>query len=90
MRIIESMRDRMSRPIFYAGLRDRILPKIERGELSLDTPLSSIGDSLDLVELTLELEKMKIEIDVPIHTVSDFLWLVKKIEFQKFRTQPPD
>ena len=43
-----------------------------------------------MVELTLELEKTKIEIDVPIHTVSDFLWLVKKIEFQKFRTRPPD
>jgi len=46
----------------------------------------SIADSLDLVELTLELEEMKIEIDVPIYAVGDFLWLVKKIEYQKFRT----
>ncbi len=76
----------MSRPIFYEGLRDRILPKVERGELSLDTPLSSIADSLDLVELMLELEEMNIEIDVPIKTVGDYLWLVKKIEYRKFRT----
>ncbi len=86
MRIMESIRNRMSRPIFYEGLRDRILPKVERGELSLDATLSSIADSLDLVELTLELEEMKIEIDVPIYAVGDFLWLVKKIEYRKFRT----
>jgi acyl carrier protein len=86
MGIIESIRDRMSRPIFYEGLRDRIFPKVERGELSLDTPLSSIADSLDLVALMLELEEMNIEIDIPIKTVGDFLWLVKKIEYRKFRT----
>jgi acyl carrier protein len=77
----------MSQPIFYEGLRDRILPKVESGELSLDTPLSSIADSLDLVELTLELEEMKVEVDVPIKTVGDFLWLVKNIEFRKSRTR---
>jgi acyl carrier protein len=86
MGIIESIRDRMSRPIFYEGLRDRILPKVERGELSLDTPLSSIADSLDLIELDLELEEMGFEISVPIKSIGDFLWLVKKIEYRKFRT----
>ena len=76
----------MSRPIFYEGLRDRILPKVERGKLSLDTPLSSIANSLDLIELDLELEEMRFEISVPIKSVGDFLWLVKKIEYRKFRT----
>jgi len=75
----------MSRPIFYEGLRDRILPKVERGEFSLDTPLSSIADSLDLIELDLELGEMGLEISVPIKSVGDFLWLVKKIEYRKFR-----
>ena len=76
----------MSLPIFYEGLRDRILPKVERGGLSLDTPLSSIADSLDLIELDLELGEMGFEISVPIKSVGDFLWLVKKIEYRKFRT----
>jgi acyl carrier protein len=87
MGIIESIRDRMSRPIFYEGLRDRIFPKVERVELSLDTPLSSIADSLDLIELDLELEEMGFEISVPIKSIGDFLWLVKKIEYRKFRTR---
>ncbi len=86
MRIIENIRNRMSRPLFYEGLRDRILPRIERSELSLDTPLSSIADSLDMVELDLELGEMGFEISVPIKSVGDFLWLVKKIEYRKFRT----
>ncbi len=85
MRTIENIQARMSRPIFYEGLRDRILPKVERGELSLDTPLSSIADSLDLIELDLELGEMGLEISVPIKSVGDFLWLVKKIEYRKFR-----
>jgi len=76
----------MSRPLFYESLRDRILPRIERSELSLDTPLSSIADSLDMVELDLELGEMGFEISVPIKSVGDFLWLVKKIEYRKFRT----
>jgi hypothetical protein len=50
------------------------------------THLYPIADSLDLVELTLELEEMKVEIDVPIKTVGDFLWLVKNIELRKSRT----
>jgi acyl carrier protein len=90
MGIIASFRERMSQPLFYEGLRDRILPRVDRGELPLDTPLSSIADSLDLVELMLGLEEMKIEVDVPIKTVGDFLWLVKKIEFRKARTGSSD
>jgi hypothetical protein len=85
MGIIESFRKRMSRPIFYEGLRDRILPKVERGELPLHAPLTKYADSLDLVELSLEMEELGLDIDVPIKTVGDFLWLVKKIEFHKYR-----
>jgi len=88
MGVIESFRKRMSRPIFCEGLRDRILPKVERGELSLETPLSKFADSLDLVELQLELEESGIDIDVPIKTVGDFLWLVKKIELHTYRKSP--
>jgi acyl carrier protein len=79
----------MSKPIFYEGLRDRILDKVERGELQLDAPLTSIADSLDLIELQMEVEEMGFEISVPITTVGDFLWLVKKIEYRKFRTGLP-
>jgi len=86
MSMIEGLRDRMSRPIFYEGLRDRIVPKVERGELSLDKPFLSIADSLDIVELDLEIREMGFDISVPIETVGDFLWLVKKIEYRKFRT----
>ncbi len=86
MRIVERIRDRLSQPIFYEDLRDRTLNKIERGELQLDAPLISIADSLDLVELQMEVEEMGFEISVPITTVGDFLWLVKKIEYRKFRT----
>jgi hypothetical protein len=85
MGVIESFRKRMGRPIFYEGLRDRILPKVERGELSLETPLSKYADSLDLVELDLEIGEMGFDINVPIKTIGDFLWLVKKIEYRKFR-----
>jgi hypothetical protein len=86
MGVIESFRKRRTRPVFYEGLRDRILPKVDSGELPFDTPLSSIADSLDLVELTLELEEMKVEIDVSIKTVGDFVWLVRNIELRKSRT----
>jgi hypothetical protein len=86
MGILESFQKRLSRPIFYEGLRDRILEKVGRGELQLDTPLTSIADSLDLIELQMEVEEMGFEISVPIKTVGDFLWLVKKIEYRKFRT----
>jgi len=39
-----------------------------------------------MVELDLELGEMGFEISVPIKSVGDFLWLVKKIEYRKFRT----
>jgi len=87
MRLIEQIRNRAPRSIFYEDLRDRILPRVEAGELSLDTPLASIADSLELVELQMEVEEMGFEISVPITTVGDFLWLVKKIEYRKFRME---
>jgi acyl carrier protein len=90
MRIIAEFRKTVSRSLTHEDLRDRILPRVDRGELSPDTPLSSIADSLDLVELLMELEEMRIEPDVPINTVGDFLWLVKMIEFRKSRTAPRD
>ena len=90
MGIIAGLRRLTTQPVFYEGLRDRILPKVETGEMRFDTPLSSIADSLDLVELTLELEEMKVEIDVPIRTVGDFLWLAKNIEFRKSQKSSTD
>jgi hypothetical protein len=51
--------------------------------------LSSVLDSLDLLQLTLEIEEIGFEPNVPIKTVGDLLWLLKAIEFQLQRKKRP-
>ena len=46
---------------FYVGLRDTVLARIKSGELTEDMGLSSVLDSLDTVQLTMEIEELGIE-----------------------------
>jgi hypothetical protein len=68
---------------FYVGLRETVLSRIESGELTEDTGLSSVLDSMDRVQLTMEIEELGIEPTVPIKTVGDLLWLLNAVELRR-------
>src|SRR5580693_7923416 len=68
---------------FYVDLRETVLARIESGELTEETELSSVLDSLDTVQLTMEIEELGIEPTVPIKTVGDLLWLLNAIELRR-------
>jgi acyl carrier protein len=68
---------------FYVDLRETVLAQIESGELTTDMELSSVLDSLDRVQLMMEVEELGIEPTVPIRTVGDLLWLLKAIELRR-------
>lgn len=53
--------------------------------LTEDSDLSKVLDSLDLVELTMEVEESGVEPAVEIKTVRDFLWLCRAMDFQRQR-----
>jgi acyl carrier protein len=68
---------------FYIGLRDTVLAQIKSGKLTEDMELSSVLDSLDTVQLMLEIEELGIEPPtVPIRSVGDLLWLFKAIDLK--------
>ncbi len=79
--MLRRLRDRLTEP-YYLGLRDSLHARIESGELTENMELFSVLDSLDIVQLTLEIEEMAFEPSVPIKTVGDLLWLLRAIEFQ--------
>jgi hypothetical protein len=79
--MLRNLRECLTEP-YYLGLRDSLHARIESGELTESMELSSVLDSLDLVQLTLEIEEMGLEPSVPIKTVGDLIWLLKAIEFQ--------
>ncbi len=68
----------------YVRLRD-LHARIESGEVTESSELSSILDSLDLVELTMVIKELEVEPTVPIKTIGDLLWLLKAIDFQHQR-----
>jgi len=68
---------------FYADLRETVLARIESGELAEDMELSSVLDSLDTVQLSMEIEELGIEPTIPIKTVGDLLWLLNAIELRR-------
>jgi hypothetical protein len=70
---------------FYVGLRHSVLARIESGKLTEEMELSSVLDSLEKVELTMEIEEFGIEPTVPIKSVRDLLWLLKAIDIQRAR-----
>jgi hypothetical protein len=67
------------------GLRHSVLARIESGKLTEEMELSSVLDSLEKVELTMEIEEFGIEPTVPIKSVRDLLWLLKAIDIQRAR-----
>ena len=71
----------------YCDMRTRVLARIASGKLTEDSGLSKVLDSLELVELTMEVEESGVEPAVEINTVRDFLWLCKAMDFQRQRKE---
>src|ERR1700676_3700920 len=65
--------------------RDSVHARIKAGKLTEDMDASSILDSLDTVELTMELEELGLETTVPIKSVGDLLWLFKALDLKRAR-----
>lgn len=59
----------------YCDLRRRVLTRIASGLLTEDSYLSKVLDSLELVDLTMEVDESGVEPAVEIKTMRDFLWL---------------
>jgi len=71
----------------YCDMRRLVLARIASGQLTEDSDLSKVLDSLELVELTMEAEESGVEPAVQIKTVRDFLWLCKAMDFQRQRKE---
>lgn len=69
----------------YCEMRRNILAKLATGRLTEDSVLSEVLDSLELVELTMEIEESEVEPAVEIKTLRDFLWLYRAMDFQRQR-----
>lgn len=76
----------------YQEMRKNVLAQISAGRLTEDSALSKVLDSLELVELTMEVEESGVEPAVEVKTVRDFLWLCRAMDFQRQRKsdQSPD
>jgi len=59
----------------YCEMRRSILAQLASGRSTEDSDLSEVLDSLERVELTMEVEESGVEPAVEIKTVRDFLWL---------------
>ena len=68
---------------FYVSLRDTVIARIKSGELTEDTDLSEALDSLDRVELEMELDELGAQPSVSINSVGDLLWLFKSIDLKR-------
>jgi hypothetical protein len=80
--MLHEIQSRIKEP-FYVGLRDTVLAQINSGKLTEHMELSSVLDSLDTVQLTMEIEELGIEPTVPIKSVGDLLWLFKAIDLKR-------
>ena len=69
----------------YCEMRRNVLAQLESGRLNEDSNLSKVLDSLELVELTMEVEESGVEPAVEIKTLRDFLWLCRAMDFQRQR-----
>jgi hypothetical protein len=69
----------------YCEMRKNILARLASGRLTEDSDLSKVLDSLELVELTMEVEESGVEPAVEIKNVRDFLWLCRAMDFQRQR-----
>jgi hypothetical protein len=66
----------------YCEIRRRILAQLASGRSTEDSDLSTVLDSLELVELTMEVEESGVEPAVEIKTVRDFQWLCRAMDFR--------
>jgi hypothetical protein len=82
--MLREIKSRSKEP-HYVGLRDAVLARIKSGKLTEDMPVSAVLDSLDTVELTMELEELGIDITIPINSVGDLLWLLKTLDLRRRR-----
>jgi acyl carrier protein len=85
MKMLREIRSRIEEP-FYVGLRESVLAQIKSGELTEEMELSSILDSLDTVQLTMEIEELGVEPTVPLRSIGDLLWLFKAIDLKRERS----
>ena len=86
--MLRHLRERLTQP-YHLGLQDSLNARIESGELTENTKLSSVLDSLDIVQLTVGIEDMGFEPSVPIKTVGELLSLLKEVEFHLGRKKRP-
>ncbi len=82
--MLREIQSRIKEP-HYVELRDAVLARIKSGKLTEGMPVSAVLDSLDTVELTMELEELGIETSVPINSVGDLLWLFKALDLRRRR-----
>ena len=82
--MLREIQSRIKEP-HYVGLRDSVHARIKAGKLTEDMDASSVLDSLDTVELTMELEELGLETTVPIKSVGDLLWLFKALDLKRAR-----
>lgn len=59
-----------------------IQKRVQSGKVALDADFLSAMDSLEWVDLEMEMEELGIEITIEIRTVGDLIWLLRAIEFQ--------
>ena len=69
----------------YQEMRRNILAQLTSGRVTEDSDLAKGLDSLELVELTIEVEESGVEPAVEIKTVRDFLWLCRAMDFRRQR-----
>ena len=88
--MLHKLRERLTES-FEAELQRKIEARIQPRELTYDSPVSLTWDclnfdSLDLVDLQMQIEELEdvgLGPNVPIQTVGDLLWQMKALEFQK-------
>lgn len=78
---LKEFRARLAEP-GYAGLDRRLRKQLSSGKITDGTELSSVLDSLDWVDLEMQMEEMGLNPTVPVTTVRELVWLVKAIKFR--------
>jgi hypothetical protein len=71
----------------HAGLQKRLHRQLASGKISETTRVLTVLDSLEMVELTMQIEELGRAPSVPVETVGDLLWLINAIEFRLQRKQ---
>jgi hypothetical protein len=74
----------------YCEMRRNILAQLVSGRLTEDSDLSQVLDSLELVELTMEVEESGVEPAIEIKTVRDFSMAMPGNRFSAPEKRPLD